>query len=77
MYVAQHLAGTEYLSQVAAINTTAKNEYGAVRNQLVLGNKTAIPSANEKKFFDPGGEQGFVPYRQDRLVYQRGLECAT
>jgi len=46
-------------SQVAAVNATAMNGYGAFRNQHVLRNKTAITTADENKFFDPVGKQDF------------------
>ena len=44
-------------SQVAAVNTTSNDKYGAVRNQLVLQKKTGNIIPDENKFFDPGGEQ--------------------
>ena len=51
--------GQSISSQVAAANATANNEYGGVRNQPVLQNKTVITTAEENKFFGPGGEQEF------------------
>ena len=46
-------------SQVAAVNGRPKNEYRAVRNELVLRNKTAITTADENNFFAPGRKQDF------------------
>ena len=49
--------GRSISSQVAAVNATARNEYGVVRNQLVLLNKTENTTSDENKLFGPGGEQ--------------------
>ena len=49
--------GRSNSSQVAAVNATANNKCGAVRNRRVLQNKTANTTRDENKFFDPGGEQ--------------------
>ena len=49
--------GRSNSSQVAAVNATAKDKCGAVRNRLVLQNETVNITPDENKFFDPGGEQ--------------------
>ena len=49
--------GRSNSSQVTAVNATAKDKCGAVRNRLVLQNKTANTTPDENTFFDPGGEQ--------------------
>ena len=49
--------GRSISSQMTAVNATANDKCGAVRNRLVLQNKTANTTRDENKFFDPGGEQ--------------------
>ena len=49
--------GRSNSSQVAAVNATAKDKYGAVRNRFGLQNKTANTTSDTNKFFNPGGEQ--------------------
>ena len=43
--------------QVGAVNATTKDKCGAVRNPLVLQNKTVNITRDENRFFDPGGEK--------------------
>ena len=49
--------GRSNSSLVAAVNTTAKDKCIAVRNRLVLQNKTANTTQDENKLFDPDGKQ--------------------
>ena len=46
-------------SHVIAVYEGGTNKYGMVRNQPVLRNRTGVETAEENKFFDPGGKQIF------------------
>jgi len=49
--------GCSISSQAVAVYATRSKKYGTVRHQPVLRNQTAIKTAEENKFFDPGGKQ--------------------
>ena len=62
--------GRSNSSQVAAVNATAKDKCGAVRNRLVLQNETVNITPDENKFFDPGGKQDWcaLPSRHGAVL---------
>ena len=68
--------GRRNSSQVAVVNATAKDKCGAVRNRLVLQNKTANTTPDENKFFDPGGEQNWCALPSRPLPSLGRAECA-
>lgn len=56
---------------MAAVNTTAKIKCGAVRNELVLQNKTENTAVDYR-----AKSRRFAPCRQDCFLYRGRLECA-
>ena len=68
--------GRSISSQVAAVNATAKEKCRAVRNQLVLQNKTQTPLQMKTSSLIRVESKIGVPSRQDRFLYQGGLERA-
>ena len=45
------------MSEVAAVNATANKQYGVIRNQAVLGNKTTTTIGDENQLFNSDGKQ--------------------